>query len=107
MKFKPPGLPSNHSPAKWKWWKKCFEDGLRINGTTEEADKLVFLRTFVGFDFFILLESSANVCRRTENVGQAVFEAHESALCPSSNAQCQSKGQRIHRTIFWDADASC
>ena len=59
MKFKPPDLPSNPSPEKWKWWKKCFEDGLRINGTTEDADKLVFLRTFVGSDYFILLESSA------------------------------------------------
>ena len=59
MKFKPPDLPSNPSPEKWKWWKKCFEDGLRINGTTEDADKLVFLRTFVGSDYFTLLESSA------------------------------------------------
>ena len=59
MKFKPPDLPSNPSPEKWKWWKKCFEDGLRINGTTEDADKLVFLRTFVGSNNFTLLESSA------------------------------------------------
>ena len=41
-----------------------------------------------------------NVCRRTENVGQAVSEDHESALCPSSNAHCQSKGRRIRRTVF-------
>ena len=38
---------------------ECFEDGLRFNGTTEDADKLVFLRTFVGSDYFTLLESSA------------------------------------------------
>ena len=37
--------------------KKSFEDGLRINGTTE--DKLDLLRTFVGFDYFTLLKSSA------------------------------------------------
>ena len=59
MKFKPPNLPSNRSPEKWKWWKKCLEDGIRINGTTEDPDKLVFLRTFVGSDYFTLLESSA------------------------------------------------
>ena len=59
MKFKLPDLPSNPSPEKWKWWKKCFEDGLRINGTTEDAEKLVFLRTFVSSDYFTLLESSA------------------------------------------------
>ena len=59
MKFKPPNKPSNLSPEKWKCWKKCFEDGLRINGTTENADNLVFLRTFVGSDYFTLLECSA------------------------------------------------
>ena len=47
-----------------------------------------------------------NVCRRSENIGQAVFEAHESALCPSTTAQCQSKGRRIHRTIFKKAEKS-
>ena len=45
--------------SNWKWWQKCFEDGLRINGTTEDADKLVFLRAFVGPDYFTLLKSSA------------------------------------------------
>ena len=38
--------------------KKSFEDGLRINGTTEEADELVFFRTFGGPDYFTHLESS-------------------------------------------------
>ena len=35
-----------------------FENGLRINGTTEDADNLVFLRIFVGSDYSTLLESS-------------------------------------------------
>ena len=52
-------LPSNLSPEKRKWWKTYFEEGLRTNGTTEDADKIVFLRTFVGSDYFTLLESSA------------------------------------------------
>ena len=60
MKFKAPNLPSNPSPEKMKLWKKCFEDGLRITGTTEDADKvLLFLRTIVGSHYFTLLESSA------------------------------------------------
>ena len=59
MKFKPPDLPLNLSPETWKLWTKSFEDGLRINGTTEDADKLVFLRTFVGSGYFTLFESFA------------------------------------------------
>ena len=51
--------PSDPSPETWIRWKKCFEDILRINGTTEEGDKLVFLRTFDGSDYFTLLESTA------------------------------------------------
>ena len=100
MKVKPADLPSNPSPEKWKQWKKCFEDGLRVIGPTEDADIKNFLRTFVGSDYFTLLESS-------ENIGLAVSEAHKSALCPSSIAQCQSKGRRVHRTIFWKVETSC
>ena len=59
MKFKPPDLLSNPSPEKWKWWKKCCEDDLRINDTTKDADKLVFFRTLVGSDYLTLLENSA------------------------------------------------
>ena len=59
MKFKPQNLPSNPSPEKWKWCKKCFENGLRINSPTESADKLVFLCKFVCSDYFALLQSSA------------------------------------------------
>ena len=58
MKFKPPDLPATPTPEQWKWWKRCFADGLRINGTTTDADKLVFLRTYVGADYFALLESA-------------------------------------------------
>ena len=59
MKFKPPTLPSNPFLEKWKWWKQCLKDGLRIDGSSEDADKLVFLRTFVSCDYFIRLVSSA------------------------------------------------
>ena len=38
---------------------KCFQDSFRIHGTTEDAEKLVFLRKFVGSDYFTLLTSSA------------------------------------------------
>ncbi|XP_075256708.1 uncharacterized protein LOC142349181 [Convolutriloba macropyga] len=58
MKFKPPDLPATPTPEQWKWWKRCFADGLAINGTTTDADKLVFLRTYVGADYFALLESA-------------------------------------------------
>ena len=58
MKFKPSDLPATPTPEQWKWWKRCFADRLRINGTTTDADKLVFLRTYVGADYFALLESA-------------------------------------------------
>ena len=55
MNIELPDFPSNPSPKKWK----CSEDSLRLNGTTEVADKLVFRRTFVASGSFTLLESSA------------------------------------------------
>ena len=59
-----------------------MEDGFRINGTTEEANKLVFFRTFVGSDYFTPLESSATFADvlRTLDIGQAVCEAQEDFL---------------------------
>ena len=59
MKFKSLDLPPNFFPEISKWWKKCFEDSLRIKGTTEGVDKLIFLRTYVGSDYFTLLQSFA------------------------------------------------
>ena len=38
---------------------KCFQDSLRINGTTEDAEQLAFLRPIIGFNYLIRLESSA------------------------------------------------
>ena len=36
---------------------EMFRGWFRINGTTEDNDKLVFFRTLVGFDYFTLLEN--------------------------------------------------
>ena len=62
---------------------KCFEDGLRIIGTTEDTDKLNFPSIICRLRQLHPPRKFCNVCRRTENVGQAIFEAHESALCTS------------------------
>ena len=55
MKFKPPDLPKNPTSDQWKWWRKCFIDGLIINEITEDAHKLTLLRTHAGPDLFSLL----------------------------------------------------
>ena len=58
MKFKPPTLPVNPTSEQWKWWKRCFTDGLAINEITDDGQKLTFLRTHAGAELFSILESA-------------------------------------------------
>ena len=58
MKFKPPDLPTNPTPEQWRWWKACFTDGLTINGITEAAHKLTFLRSQAGAELYAILEGA-------------------------------------------------
>ncbi len=61
MKYKTPELPSNRTPDQWKWWKRCFEDGLRINKVDNDDDKLVHLRTYAGAEFFAILSTATTL----------------------------------------------
>ena len=56
MKFVPPVLPSNLTPEQWRWWKKCFAEGLAINEITGDAHKLTFLWMHAGHELFALLD---------------------------------------------------
>lgn len=56
VKFQPPALPPNPTSEQWKWWSKCFQDGLTINEVTDDGHKLTFLRSHLGHEYFTLLE---------------------------------------------------
>ena len=59
---------------------------------------------------FRLFHSSrkfCHLCRTFEIDANYIFGDHESNLCPSSNAQCQSKGRGIHCTVLWKPETTC
>ena len=62
---------------------EMFEDGLPINGTNDDADKLVFPRTFISFKVFTPLESCATF---GEALRTLKFEFLKATRSP--NTQC-------------------
>ena len=107
MKFVPPVLPSNPTPEQWRWWKKCFAEGLAINEITGDAHKLTFLRTHAGHELFALLEAATSFEAALGILGilddqfsapsRILYARHQLLTCTHSEARRMY--QRVHQTI--------
>ena len=95
MKFKSPELPANPTPEQWRWWRKCFTDGLAINDITDDGHQLIHLRTQAGSDLFSLLEEATTLNegltildRQFKKPTRVLYERHQLLTCRQKHGEC-------------------
>ena len=95
MKFKSPELPANPTPEQWRWWRKCFTDGLAINDITDDGHQLIHLRTQAGSDLFSLLEEATTLNEgltildsQFKKPTRVLYERHQLLTCRQKHGEC-------------------